>query len=248
MLTIYNVGKWFTHLYRSRPQDARHFNRRYRSLRHCMSQSGLVNSRNLILPLAQYPSNTTTIPAQELIALQRACRRMDNAIQAEVRAKRVLILPSGTVTRNLAFFRTLPILQHSHLPLVDEVEICIHSGAYRSAIVMTWNVCYDYVRQFVFSTTRLKRALNAGLRTAHRPPVTKYSDFFRPANVAPNEWMFLDICGQQGLGTRVTDPLKVLLAKRNRSAHANYQTPTLDQANHFVDECVAVLNDQPFVP
>lgn len=246
MISIYDVGKLFTLLYRSHKDDGRHFQRRYGLLRQRMHECGLNRSLNAITILQGYGTSHQKLTINELKGIAKHCQGMDIPLQDEVKEREVLLLPQGKVTSRLAFFRKLPVLLYDQSSLIDEVETCIHSGSYRSAIVVTWNITYDYIRQWVFKRKRKKGQLNTALAAKGKPRLVNYSDFFKPVKKAPSEREFLEICAGPILGTRVTDPLKLLLNDRNEYAHATFQDPTLNEANHFVERCVKVLNTTPF--
>jgi hypothetical protein len=247
MIEIYNVGKFFTHLYRSRPDDARNYKRRFDILAAAMRTCGLSDSENSIGQI-DFDPQTENFSEAELTQIRQRSIGMDKAIVAEVSSKYVLLLPEGVVTPSLAVFSRMPQLLYDQSALVAEVEICIHAGAYRSAIVTTWNVFYDYVRQWVFNNKLAE--FNAGWATRYKPPkppIAQYTDFFKPTNDAPSERTFLDLCKGPALGTTVTTPMIRLLDERNQYAHPNFKTPTLNQANRFVEDCATILDHTPFV-
>jgi hypothetical protein len=248
MLAIYEVGKWFTLLYRSHEGDGQHFQRRYNALRQRLEECSLTRSLEAVKIIGSYGQSGRRFTPDELDRLAHHCQGVDNPLQAEVGENEVLLVPKGTVTPAIQALAKLPVLMPQQPAFIKELETCIHAGGYRSAIVMGWSFLYDYVRSWVF----LKKLplLNAELAAWKRPPINAYSDFF-----GLSEKTFLDTVAtskQQPaqpaiLGTKIVDRMKPLLTERNEYAHANYQDPTLNQANHFVEQSFAVLNTSPFV-
>jgi hypothetical protein len=251
MLAIYEVGKWFTLLYRSNPSDGEHFQRRYGELRQRMEECGLDRSLKAVTILQAYGRSGQDLTQDDLDGIAGHCQGMDIPLQTEVSENEVLLVPKGTVTTKVDELTKLPVLMAHQHAFIKELETCIHAGGYRSAIVMAWSLLYDYVRKWVFDNEL--PLLNAELTAGNRQPITVYSDFF--ASGAPSEAAFLDIVTQSRqtppqkaiLGSRVTNKMRPLLNERNEYAHANYQDPTLAQANVFVDNCHTVLNTAPFV-
>jgi hypothetical protein len=248
MSAVFEVGKWFELLYRSHEDDGQHFQRRYANLRQRMEECGLTRSFDAVTILAGYGKSGRRFTPDELKGIAKHCQGVDKPLQAEVAENEVLLVPKGTVTPKIQSLAQLPVLMPHQTAFIKELETCIHAGAYRSAIVMAWSFLYDYVRSWVFA--KELPLLNAELAAWGRPAINAYSDFF-----GLSEGTFLDIVRQSRqrpaqpaiLGTKIVDRMKPLLVERNEYAHANYQDPTLNQANLFVEQCFAVLNTKPFV-
>jgi hypothetical protein len=244
MLTIYDVGKFFTRLYKSTSEDSGEYQRRYGRLRDCMEKCGLTRSLKQIEKIGSYPAGKI-LQTRELQAIHDRCIGMDDSVQAEVAEQTVLLLPKGTITQTLDEFRKLPVIMKPPTSLLDEVETCLYAGAYRSSIVMCWNVTYDYIRQWLF--TNHPSELNAGLPKG-KGPISRYSDFFKGPSQAPSEREVVELCSPKTLlGHKSAGMLRTLLDRRNDYAHPNFHDPTLAQANHYIDECFSVLNNTPFV-
>lgn len=207
-----------------------------------LRQLHLDHSREMAVPLEMlFPIEEMQDPRQFLDAYMDAVVRSVN-IESETR--RMIVLRSADVSPKLREFgmRTLTDVQSR---LLDETVRCLEVGAYRSAVVMGWNLVYDYVRQWVFDHKRDE--LNAELTSKYKgaTALNTYSDFF--AKNAPSEHQILEACAGRVLGTRITDPLKTLLRERNDYAHSNFHDPTLHQANYFIEQCLKVVNGPPFL-
>jgi hypothetical protein len=122
---------------------------------------------------------------------------------------------------------------------------CLEVGAFRSAIVMGWNLVYDFVRQWIYDhkLTEFNQAMLS--RHSKVVPIVEYSDFFRSTL---SEFQVLDLCNPVAIiGGKVTDALKALLRERNDYAHPNFHDPSMYQANYFIEQCLKAVNGSPFI-
>jgi hypothetical protein len=134
--------------------------------------------------------------------------------------------------------------------MIREAVRCLESGACRAAIVMTWCLTFDHVRQWIFSSkTKRLKDFNSVLTTMHRTatklhdPITTYDDFNEHGERA-----VLDIAYQAKLFIKQKHQVLVnALTDRNHFAHPNSRGATLESALGYVDNlCVNVLKHPDF--
>jgi hypothetical protein len=245
MLDIVEAGKTFTLLARSTPNDGRHYQRRFERLRRCLKASGLDFTYEALENVKDYAKDGT-LSNEVCRQIKQRLIGVDNGFLKEAAKKEVLPVVEGTFTHKLVEFAQRRLTDPQKM-LVGEVEKCLQVGAFRSAVVMGWNLVYDYVRQWVFDN-KLKE-FNSELTSLPKSPspIVAYSDFFRH-DVTRQERKLLDLCRPNTiLGGRVTESLIRHLDDRNDYAHANFLDPTVHQTNCFIENCLKVLNGPPFV-
>jgi hypothetical protein len=105
---------------------------------------------------------------------------------------------------------------------LSEAITCYHHRAFRAAIVMTWNLTYDHLLNWILADGGRLAAFNAhvsgrvGAKKAASINITKREDF---EDLKESET--LDICGSAGLfqSDNTKKILEIQLTKRNLAAH-----------------------------
>jgi hypothetical protein len=130
--------------------------------------------------------------------------------------------------------------------LYSEAVKCLETGAYRSAVVMGWNLIYDRLRNWVFTdaarlgsfNTELAKILNrAG--SAMYNPIVNYEDFYE----GPNEAKCIDLLKDARIaGEKDHGKLRTYLRRRNEYAHASDKQPTASQANGLLEDLLDTLD------
>lgn len=157
-------------------------------------------------------------------------------------------------------------LLNLNLPLSDSQRVlhsecvrCLECGAYRSGIVMGWNLIYDYIRTWVAADQDRLLAFDAELakhishkgrqQIPHRryKQISTYADFL--GNRAPSERTVLDTLkkaqlNQVSLATEdVANHLIKMLNDRNNFAHASRREATISLANHYIEELIHLATE-----
>lgn len=120
---------------------------------------------------------------------------------------------------------------------LDEAMICFRHQAFRAAIVMTWNLTFDHLRQYTFAR-RLgdfnaqfpkvypKKRLSVGVKA-----VEDFDEF--------KESEFLEICrGANIIDGNVYKILDEKLTRRNMAAHPSLITISQLQAEDYISDLV----------
>ena len=120
---------------------------------------------------------------------------------------------------------------------LDEAVICFRYKAFRAAIVMTWNLAYDHLCEYVLNDATRLAAFNAQLprsfRAARISAVNRRDDF---AELKESE--VLQVCRSSNIITNdVFKILKEKLDKRNSAAHPS----TVVIAPHTTEEYIIDL-------
>jgi len=162
-------------------------------------------------------------------------------------------LNNTAVSERLRSLASVVTLNDSQRQLLDETIRCIECDAYRSAIITGWNLTFDFIRQWVFDNrlTDFNDALtnNYVIKRTNTPRFTAILDYrdFWEASDPPGERVVLDCCKDKAIiGGNLHQDLCKHLRQRNNFAHANTKTPTVNQANAYVDELVDIITNPPF--
>jgi len=121
---------------------------------------------------------------------------------------------------------------------LSEAISCLRSKAYRAAIVMTWNLAFDHLEDWVLTNSLAVFNARIHVRYPKKPASTTvrkkddFGDFFKESE-------FLEICSSANI---ITGDLKKILdeklARRNIAAHPSLVEITQLQAEDFVTDLV----------
>jgi hypothetical protein len=150
----------------------------------------------------------------------------------------VLTIDRSAVSNALRNLHDHAVDEHQRV-LVDEAILCLECGAYRSAIVMGWNLTLDHIRQWVFSSPQKRlKALNAVLAPN---PISHYEDFF----LIP-ERVLIDKAHEAKLFPKNTQKLLVgALDTRNSFAHPSRIVATPASAAGYIDSLIKNVITNP---
>jgi hypothetical protein len=213
---------------------------------------------------------------KRLDALNRLTAQTANAIMPAAHAMDLATVASGileTSDRQVQKrrFKTLDIEGVSHKlralgtqrgkldptqkHLLEEAVLCIECGANRAAIVIGWQLAYDFIRRWIFNDPARLQAFNlqlatytnrGGSRLYH--DIVDYEDFFAGKR-APGEAIVLEICTDVQppfINGNIYDNLSLHLRKRNEFAHATDTQPSKHQANAYIDDLIDIISASPF--
>jgi hypothetical protein len=135
--------------------------------------------------------------------------------------------------------------------IAGETVRCLAAGAYRAAIVMGWNLTYEFLRQWLYdlpAKSRLDR-FNAVLTTKYRSrsqtysAVTSYEDFFELG-----ERLVLDTAYEADLFRKHHHQVLLNgLTDRNHFAHSSSRVTTPSSATGYIENLVAnIIQDAHF--
>lgn len=97
-----------------------------------------------------YLVRTATVAPVAAKQLQAYMEPISRTLYAEAREKQLVAVNAGAVCQHLRDLSSRVSLSEIQQRLQAETIACIESGAYRAAVVMGWNLAYDYLRQWVF--------------------------------------------------------------------------------------------------
>lgn len=124
---------------------------------------------------------------------------------------------------------------------LQEALICYQQGAFRAAIVMTWNVAYSHLCDFVVDKklTEFNTRWQSAYVGDHKPPkeVKAVSDF---ADLELKEHKVLKICLDAGIISKnVFNFMDPGLKRRNAAAHPNSVVIGKVQVDAFIDDMIS---------
>jgi hypothetical protein len=121
---------------------------------------------------------------------------------------------------------------------LDEALVCYQHGAWRAAIVMTWNLAYDHVLRWVLADASRLAAFNAGIPKRNKSKahvIVAVRDDFEELK----EDEVVDIlAGVGGVTANIKKVLKEKLGKRNIAAHPSTVTITRSQVDDVITDLV----------
>ena len=200
----------------------------------------------------KYPFNVTHNRFTNAVVqqLKTHMSSVAHALHNEVADRNALILKSDLVTSRLRQLRTVATLTSVQQHLLDETMRCIEVESYRAAVIMGWNLIYDYVRQWIFDN-KLSQFQNH-LQTMYpkKTTVKKYQDFFASDNPL-TEYEFLNVLRGRAnqaniVRDRVVEDLVHYLRQRNNYAHPNFTMPSAHKTNAFIECLLDVISEPPF--
>ena len=118
----------------------------------------------------------------------------------------------------------------------DEMMICVRHGAFRSAVVMAWNLAYTHLCDFVFAQKLSE--FNAQLPKSY--PKSDVSQIVtRDSFGELKESQVVQVCRSAGITTSDVDKiLREKLARRNSAAHPSSVTVTQLRAEETIVDLV----------
>jgi hypothetical protein len=153
-----------------------------------------------------------------------------------------LYIPTGHKVHVTKLFKDLPaqIPNLAERTYLDEALICYENGAFRGAIVMTWNLAFHHLCDYVL--TKKLTEFNSRWQLArpgdHRKRTIVIANM-DDINQELKESVFIEICRDAGIVTK--DVWKILdqkLGKRNSAAHPSTINIGQLQADDFIDDLV----------
>ena len=181
-----------------------------------------------------------------LAAIRGLARAINSSLYHEVGKRTLIEINTSGVLPEL---NNLQGLNDSQTQLRDETVLCIERGAYRAAIVMGWNLVYDYIRQWMFDNDidEFNKHLLSGYTKNNGDPrfkeIKEYEDFFS----GPGEYIVLDVCEAAGFwGAKISKELHHYLTRRNKFAHPSGLSPSREQANEYIKNLLDILAGKPF--
>ncbi len=193
----------------------------------------------------------TASAARELGAMVDAIHR---ALEHEARARQVIVLDTGGVSKKLRDLPSKISLNDTQRHLLDQTIRCVECSAFRAAAVMGWNVAYDYLRRWMWDDVTRRSAFNNKLLAVtnragtilYPAGLAAYEEFYT-IKPALGERDVLDVMKDAGLLTGVYEKLAGYLKDRNSFAHANDMVPGMYQTNYYLEQLVDIVTNAPFV-
>jgi hypothetical protein len=214
----------------------------------CGFPAGLASAESLMTEARELAAGQTQAASTPLTGSANATMA---AIIAEADNRPTIALEVGVVSKRLRDFPGLlppgKQLTDAQKELLREAIRCIECRAYRAGAVMGWNLAYDYIRRWVFSTKLAD--FNKGLARVcgGSVSITDYEDFFE---VPPTERQVVDAMADPGTGPIIGGKLRAHLVQhldyRNKYAHASEKTASAHKTNAFIENMIDIITAAPF--
>jgi hypothetical protein len=199
--------------------------------------------------IASWPKLEAALIAPDLLDVQGNIKSIQGHIVTELQKIRVVRLLDANVSQMLRSLHTDLGLSLTQSSLRDETIRCLECGAFRSAIVMGWNIIYAYLRTWVISDSSTLTEFNGHLlKKLHkgRPKYKGISTNSAMRALRLQERDFLSILRSvKGVNSESVDHLVMSLNKRNKHAHATNTPITMHLANTYIEDLI-VLAGQEF--
>ncbi len=194
--------------------------------------------------LARSSGEMTKTPDHIANELHSIVDCIHDTVKSQAREQRLVLLQSTSVSEKLRELAKKGTLNTRQIYLFDEAVSNLETGAYRSAIVMGWNLAYDVIRQWIFDDSARLASFNTEILKildksgkSKFDPITNYTDFYDIG-----ERIVLDVCESANfIGGNLHDDLRNYLRQRNSYAHASDSNPTVNQANALIDHLVDAI-------
>jgi hypothetical protein len=233
---------------------------RMRSVVECLNAFDLPHSRKLVPKIErmlkilherhfkEFEQFVKGLPADDAEAVSSVIGQIIDSVLGEAEDRFTCILDRTAVSDRIRQLHERLPLNETQILLRNEVIRCMESGAYRSAIVMGWNLAYDFIRTWMFGDPAKREAFDKVLTTKRDrkgqsyATLTEYSQLFRLQESDVLKWsseanLFND---------KVLRALIERLDRRNDYAHPNFKHPDSNQSMGYVIELIAILEDAPF--
>jgi hypothetical protein len=213
-----------------------------------LTSLGLLPHKNIIDRL-----NTFTFPTPSIGSFEMIAKSLEDVVRAEAALRELAVLARSEVsTRLRVFSSSAQNLSDQQRRLAEETVRCLQVGAYRSAMVMGWNLVYDILRSWIVVDSQRLATFNTNLTVVNsgRSPIAKYEDFIFGDN-PPSESDVLKACRGEN-GQNVILPFGIVgdfqqgLRRRNDYAHPNFNVPTFTGAHAFVEDLFRLVTNPPF--
>ena len=216
-------------------------------LKECGAESTLAASASLEDLKLDHFSMKVTISLDSTNSIRDMMTTILNCLQKETEEKLMLELLSHDVTPHLRDLPNRVDLNETQQTLHAEVCRCIETGAYRAAVVMAWNLAYDFIRQWVFDNEldKFNQTLTTKYAQEHPNALQDYEEFFTRDRLG--EYIVLHTAREAGIiGGRLFDKLVHYLRERNKYAHANSAVATKSKTNSYIECLIEIMTDSPF--
>jgi hypothetical protein len=207
----------------------------------------LAPEHNTCQKVKDYP-----LPTNNIGSFTTLSTSLHDHVHAETTKRELALLRTTDVSAQLRAFSTRPDLTEIQRRLADETVRCLQIEAYRSAMVMGWNLVYDILRTWIVADTERLGMFNANLRSVNsgRSQISKYLDFIY-AEKPPSESDVLKSCrGENGqnavLPEGIVSDFQQGLRRRNDYAHPNFADPQLMGSHAYVEDLVRIVSNPPF--
>jgi hypothetical protein len=215
---------WFLHTYRNRETFDN------AAVRACFSELHLVDP-----PVSKYLPRM--VDYKDLMRVQGNFK-LERAVRVEL-DKRYGVHQSIIQVSNILAALPAQIPNVAERTFLDEALKCYKVEAYRACIVMTWNLAYAHLLDWILKDQDRLDKFNAAISKRYQKmtslKITKYDEFLDELK----ESQVIEICNTAGLyNSNVFKILKEKLDKRNIAAHPSAVVVVQSQADDVVTDLV----------
>jgi hypothetical protein len=187
--------------------------------------------------------------------LNKIAKSLLGILLDETGKKKVLILAVSSLSNRLKKLPKIVPITKIQRHLILETISGLECGSYRSAVVMGWNLSYDYLRNWIWKKSKRRALFNKILQTKfvkkdgsikYPKGIVKYEDFFT-LKPALSEWDVLETMKESALISGSThDRLCHYLRERNNFAHPNFMKPNEHKASAYMEDLLDIITDKKF--
>lgn len=193
------------------------------------------------------PGGPTEVSADANRMIAQAADHLRSTIYSESQKWQTIILNQSAVSAKLRSLEARLKFDDQKALLADTIR-CLECGAPRAAIVMGWNLTYEYLRRFVFDDKdgRLK-TFNKLLEKRKRNKTDNYEPISEYEQLQDlGERFVIDLLFEAALlSKRSHQTLIHALNRRNHFAHPNMAKASDESAAGFIDDLIANVFDNP---
>lgn len=207
----------------------------------------LKHLREWLESSTSWAGGPTKISADANRMIAQAADHLRTTVYSESQKWQTIILDQSAVSGKLRALESRLAFDDQKALLADTIR-CLECGAPRAAIVMGWNLTYEYLRRSVFEDKDGRRAaFNALLKGRKR---TK-SDFYEPIDDYEHfqdlgERFVIDLLFDAELLSKHSHQVLLhALNRRNHFAHPNMAKATDESATGYIDDLIINVFDNP---
>lgn len=118
-------------------------------LEFCSLPVSLESVSKKVEEIRGFQRGDNTVEPDHVSGLNHSFRTLVNGIMSKAEKKSMIILDTDSITEQIRELPTKVILEENQKAMFYDMIHCVETGLYRPAIVMAWNLCYDFIRSWI---------------------------------------------------------------------------------------------------
>lgn len=197
----------------------------------------------------EQPNNSlyNNLPGEIIAQFNDIVEHLLHNVYSEASEWQTIILNQSAVSAKLRALESRLTFDDQKALLADTIR-CLECGAPRAAIVMGWNLTYEYLRRWVFVDTAGRLATFNGLLTTKKrnktdlyEPIADYDHFQDLGERSVLDWLFEAKIIDKGSYQILVDALN----RRNHFAHPSFAKASDTSSAGYIENLIINIFDDP---